>query len=331
MTTQSLLLLELLANRTLNPGAIALHLPAGDDSDLLALAETGALTDLAKAFPCLLPAPLTITLSPESQAVLSNAGCQIATENAIHEVNTAGLPQWPETASWLAGRWYQTSPEKPPVNQTASRALELKLLQLVANDAETREIEDVFRRDPVLAYHLLRLVNSLGLGMSRNVSNFSQAILILGRQQLKRWLNLMLFAANRSDHRSAMLMARVSVRARSMELLAGACGFPLPTREMAFMIGMFSLLGILFGLPLTKVLAPLNLSDALSAAVLKNEGELGHLKRIVETAENLDHEELGSLIKHTDDLSVSDFNRITIEAHAWMSSIINGKPESADA
>ena len=97
------------------------------------------------------------------------------------------------------------------------------------------------------------------------------------------------------------------------------------------MIGMFSLLGILFGLPLTKVLAPLNLSDALSAAVLKNEGELGHLKRIVETAENLDHEELGSLIKHTDGLSVSDFNRITIEAHAWMSSIINGKPESADA
>ena len=45
---------------------------------------------------------------------------------------------------------------------------------------------------------------------------------------------------------------------------------------------MISLLGVLFGLPLEKVLAPLNLNDTLSAAVLKNSGEIGHLKQIVE-------------------------------------------------
>ena len=44
---------------------------------------------------------------------------------------------------------------------------------------------------------------------------------------LKRWLNLMLFAASREDHRSAMLLARVAVRARSMECWRRPAGFSL--------------------------------------------------------------------------------------------------------
>ena len=130
---------------------------------------------------------------------------------------------------------------------------------------------------------------------------------------------------------SAMLMARVAVRARSMELLAAANGFDTATCEKAFMVGMFSLLGVLFGLPLEKVLAPLNLNDTLSAAVLKNSGEIGHLKQIVETAERLDHKALYPLIEQVTGLSVDGFNRITLEAHSWMHGIINGKQESADA
>ncbi|MBV5336453.1 MAG: HDOD domain-containing protein, partial [Deltaproteobacteria bacterium] len=114
--------------------------------------------------------------------------------------------------------------------------------------------EAVFRQDPILAYHLLRLVNSLCIGVDKHISSFSQAILILGRHQLKRWLNLMLFAANRDDYRTPMLMARVAVRARSMELLAKAGGFDRSEQDQAFMAGMFSLLGVLFGMPLSEVL-----------------------------------------------------------------------------
>ena len=116
-----------------------------------------------------------------------------------------------------------------------------------------------------------------------------------------------------------------------MERLAAANGFDTATCEKAFMVGMFSLLGVLFGLPLEKVLAPLNLNDTLSAAVLKNSGEIGHLKQIVETAERLDHKALYPLIEQVTGLSVDGFNRITLEAHSWMHGIINGKQESADA
>lgn len=331
MTTPPLLLLELLADRTLNPKAIALHFSPCEDRQLIPLINDETFTTLTQVFSCHIPADRSEVLAPETLSALQEAGCSTITGEEIHKANGIERPSLPESINWLSGQWYMATPAKPPVNQTASRSLELKLLQLVANDAETREIEEVFRRDPVLAYHLLRLVNSLGSGTNRNVSSFSQAILILGRQQLKRWLNLMLFAANRNDHRSAMLMARVAVRARSMELLAAANGFDTATCEKAFMVGMFSLLGVLFGLPLEKVLAPLNLNDTLSAAVLKNSGEIGHLKQIVETAERLDHKALYPLIEQVTGLSVDGFNRITLEAHSWMHGIINGKQESADA
>ena len=178
----------------------------------------------------------------------------------------------------------------------ASRSLSLKLLQLVATDADTCEIEAIFRQDPVLAYHLLRLVNSLGVGVGRTISSFAQAILILGRQQLKRWLNLMLFAASRDDYRSAMLLARVAVRARTMELLAKARGFDRSEQDQAFMAGMFSLLGILFGLPLAGILNPLQLHESLTSGVLHHEGELGRLLQAVECSECADETRLIGLL-----------------------------------
>ena len=326
MTTQPpLLLFELLSNKKLNPGALMLHIsPEEGDSQIPLLVQDETFIAITKAVPCLLPAGYAETLSPEALFALQAAGCTLVAENEICRVNgVTPKPEFTGTAQWMTGNWYLAQPEKPPVNQTASRLLELKLLQMVANDAETREIESVFRRDPVLAYHLLRLVNSLG--MTRNISSFSQAILILGRQQLKRWINLMLFAANRNDHRAAMLMARVAVRAHTMELLAKALGMDAAAREQAFMVGMFSLLGVLFGMPLDQVLVPLNLSEAISSAVLKNSGEYGNMKKLVETAETLGHEALLSMINQMPGLSVDEFNKAILAAHLWMCSITTDK------
>jgi c-di-GMP-related signal transduction protein len=104
-------------------------------------------------------------------------------------------PVLPANRLWLDGDWMLAPPQRPTAAQSASRTLSLKLLQMVMTDAETRELEAVLRQDPALSYHLLRLVNSLGMGLTRRIASFSQAIMILGRNQLRRWLNLMLFAA----------------------------------------------------------------------------------------------------------------------------------------
>src|SRR5664279_1832571 len=274
--------LHLLADRNLNPGSVELHVGEGDFNGLLPLIADDRFSAFAEDFPCLVGTKLAKQLPPELLAALLVAGCSLTPDEAVYRFDEPSKPMLPPTAQWLTGDWYLAPPSRMTGHQAASRALSLKLLQRVAADADTHEIESIFRQDPVLAYHLLRLVNSLGVGVGRSISSFSQAIFILGRQQLKRWLNLMLFAAGQDDYRSAMLLARVAVRARHMELLAKAGGLDRSVQDQAFMAGMFSLLGVLFGMPLAEVLAPLNLNDSLTGAVLRRTGELGRLLHTVE-------------------------------------------------
>lgn len=330
MSLSPLLFMTLVADRKLNPGGIELDVGAGNMNDLLLLIEDDSFFALASAFPCLVGADLAVRIPPELLKALLDAGCTMPPEEMIHFSNEQTKPVLPAAARWLSGDWYLAPPASRSGSQAASRSLSLKLLQLVATDAETCHIEAIFRQDPVLAYHLLRLVNSLGVGVGRTISSFAQAILILGRQQLKRWLNLMLFAASRDDYRSAMLLARVAVRARSMELLARAAGFDRSQQEHAFMAGMFSLLGILFGLPLAGILNPLHLNEGLASAVLHHEGELGRLLQAVEGWECADETRLIDLLCGLD-LSIVDYNRLTLDAFRWMLAVIHDQQDVVHA
>jgi EAL and modified HD-GYP domain-containing signal transduction protein len=325
-----LLFLHLVADRKLNPGAVLLGFAEGDTDLLLPQVMHEDFSALTAALPCLIKAEEEIRLSAGLRQNLQDAGCQWLPEDSLHDSDEQTKPAPPPPVTWISGDWYLAPPAKPVGNQVVSRALALKLVQLVAADADTREIEDIFRRDPVLAYHLLRLVNSPGIGMSKRITSFSQAILVLGRQQLKRWLNLMLFAASKEDHRSAMLLARVGVRARSMELLAREAGLDKQKQELAFMTGMFSLLGILFGLPLADILKPLQLDESLPGALLRQEGELGCLLQMAVSAEHSDAPALHELLGKAQVTALS-FNQINIEAHRWILDILRDKQGAANA
>ena len=318
---------HLLADRELKPGAVTLQLGQGDGDALLPQLVNGPFSAFVAAFPCFLSIELTDQLAPELLLTLENAGCRRMPSEAISHSEAQQKPILPPLAHWLSGNWYMALPAKITGAQAASRSLSLKLLQLVATDADTSAIEAIFRQDPVLAYHLLRLVNSTGIGVGRHISSFSQAILILGRQQLKRWLNLMLFAASHDDYRSPMLLAHVTVRARSMELLAKASGLDRSAQEQAFMAGMFSLLGILFGIPLADVLNPLKLNESLSSAILNHAGVLGGLLQTVESAERADDAGLNFAL-NTLNLTTADFNALSLEAYQWMLGVIHDKQDS---
>ncbi|MYN42271.1 HDOD domain-containing protein [Duganella sp. FT109W] len=261
---------------------------------------------------------------------LAQVGWQALAADKVVRADDALPRELPPGVNWIEGDWFLAPPPKPVGAQAASRALALQLVQLVSADADTHEIEALLRQDPTLSYHLLRLVNSLGMGTGRRVTSFSQAILILGRAQLRRWLNLMLFSSREGDPRSAMLLARVAVRARMMELLSKACGEDKPHQEQAFMVGMFSLLGVLFGLPLEEVMKPLTISDAVQQALLAHAGELGQLLCVVESAEREDHDALDGCLAALP-LDADSYNRIVIDAYLWMQDVTAGKAGSSHA
>ncbi|MYM27278.1 HDOD domain-containing protein [Duganella sp. CY15W] len=262
--------------------------------------------------------------------MLGHAGWKALAADKVLRADSALPKDLPASVQWVEGDWFLAPPPKAVGTQAASRALALQLVQLVSADADTHEIEALLRQDPTLSYHLLRLVNSLGMGTGRRVTSFSQAILILGRSQLRRWLNLMLFSSREGDPRSAMLLSRVAVRARSMELLSKACGEDKPHQEQAFMVGMFSLLGALFGMPLEEVLKPLTVSESVQQALLSHEGDLGQLLCVVESAEREDFDAFNGCLQALQ-LDNATYNRIIIDAYLWMQSVAAGKTGSPHA
>jgi hypothetical protein len=307
------------ADRNAQPAALLFdfYLGAGDAASLTELMSDEVFGSLSGQLACFYRPGLDGVLAE----ALSAVGWKEMPETELMQCDGEFNKIMPPQIKWVVGNWCLHPPAKALWPQAASRALALQLVQQVAADADTHEIEALLRRDPTLSYHLLRLVNSLGMGTGRKITSFSQAILILGRQQLRRWLNLMLFAAKEGDVRSAILLSRVAVRARAIEMLAKARGLDKPTQEQGFMVGMFSLLGILFGMPLAEVLAPLAISENVQRALLGHEGDLGALLKLVESAEGAKLSELSDQLSALQ-LDADEFNAVIVEAYNWMLGVV---------
>ena len=322
-TTAPPLFLHLLADRNGSPAGLVLG-GAGVALDDL---PHESLSELAQGLRCFYREGVAAELAEALQA----AGWQPLPQAALlHSDSVFDAKALPAPVAWIEGDWFMEPPPKPVGAQAASRALALQLVQLVSNEADTHEIEALLRQDPTLSYHLLKLVNSLGMGTGRKVTSFSQAILILGRAQLRRWLNLMLFSSREGDMRSAMLLARVAVRAHALEQLCKALGQDKLHQEQGFMAGMFSLLGVLFGMPLAEVLQPLTIGDEVKQALLAHEGELGALLALLETGERGDYAALSAQLAQLG-LDAATFNQIMADASLWMQGVASGKAGSAHA
>jgi EAL and modified HD-GYP domain-containing signal transduction protein len=185
---------------------------------------------------------------------------------------------------WRAGHGDQ--PAAPAAKtDTTSRNLLLKLLVLVTSDADSGDIGDLIKHDPNLAYHLLKLVNSPAFAPDRKITSFSQAIVLMGRRQLQRWVQLLLYARPPGSTVASALLPRAALRASLMEALARCAGLSHEQQDLAFMTGMFSLLEALFGTPLAAIIAPLNLDEAVVQALTAGTGRFGELLAAVVASE----------------------------------------------
>ena len=92
------------------------------------------------------------------------------------------------------------------------------------------------------------------------------------------------------------------------------------------MVGMFSLLGVLFGMPLPEILMPLKLNDLLDDALLRHEGDIGHFLQCVEASERLDETRVLALLLQIG-LTADDWNRLMLEAHLWMLGAIHDQQD----
>ncbi|MDD2335582.1 MAG: EAL domain-containing protein [Geobacteraceae bacterium] len=175
----------------------------------------------------------------------------------------------------------------------------LKLLELVCRDAEIAEIEEAFKHNPNLTYNLLRLVNSVVIGMKEKIRTLRHALVVLGMKQLKRWIQLALFASDKTSAVGNPLLETAATRGRMMENLVMKWEPELQDHDYsdsAFMTGVLSLVDVLLGVPMEEILNQLNLDEEVRLALLERKGVLGSLLLLTEKLENMDFADVALLL-----------------------------------
>ena len=209
-----------------------------------------------------------------------------------------------------------------------SRQLLLRLLEQSLDDSNAAAIEETFKQAPELSYKLMRLVNSVGTGLRSPIQSLSHAVVILGRRQLQRWIQVLLFTHQSSGGFQSPLLQMAAARGKLMELLAEQSSPDQRLHDRAFMTGILSLLDALLAMPMTEVIEQLSLPDDVRAALLRRTGLLGRLLRVVEALERTDDAEVSSLLADGDPCSTAELPKLQIAALSWSNQV--GQPAESD-
>jgi c-di-GMP-related signal transduction protein len=198
----------------------------------------------------------------------------------------------------------------------------LDLLEQTLDDSNDNwEIEQTFKQAPELSYKLMRLVNSVGIGLRSPLQSLSHALTILGRRQLQRWLQVLLFAHHSTGEFPSSLLQMAAARGKLMELLAERNARDAAWSDKAFMTGILSLLDALLAMPIADVIEPLRLPDDVRKALLEREGPLGHLLRIAEALESSDDLSVSELLAAGDPCSTGELPQLQIAALSWSNTL----------
>lgn len=169
--------------------------------------------------------------------------------------------------------------------RTNSRAhIVVELLRLVNQGAPADRIERTVSQDPTVAYKLLRYANSAAFNLPVKVVAIRDAVAVLGRQKLKRWLALMLAASGpHADLRPTTFAAMR--RGVLMEELARLAGHEDWGDEL-FICGIFSLIDRMLGQPMRDLLAAISVPGTIAQTLVVHSGPYVPYLRLARAVEN---------------------------------------------
>jgi EAL and modified HD-GYP domain-containing signal transduction protein len=169
----------------------------------------------------------------------------------------------------------------------------------------------------------MRMVNSVGTGLATKVSSLKHALMVLGRQPLRRWVQLLLYASSKGNIVTSPLMQLAATRGKFLELVA-QCELPADADypDRAFMVGLLSLLDALLGEPLADILARMSLHDEVEEALLQHKGGLGELLSLCEKIETGDVGAIQEMLHKHPLLTMEIINKAQLEALGWANNII---------
>lgn len=185
---------------------------------------------------------------------------------------------WPDEGG------YEPPPGAGKPEVQADLQVIVQLMAQLDQGEDIEKLEATLKRDPSLAFKLLRYLNSAAFGLSVEVSSFRHAIMLLGYARLKRWLALLLATASK-DHAMRPVMYGALRRGLLMEELAKGMD-DAALRDEMFICGLFSLLDHMLKQPFDKLLQSIPVPERVRQALVEGAGPFQPYLELVRAIES---------------------------------------------
>lgn len=221
----------------------------------------------------------------------------------------------------LAGGRLGRSAKVAPRRDLGSAAHRIcELLNHLALDRDTGVIAEAVRGDVALTYRLLRYANSPAIGLRRAVETVDDAVTLLGRNELYRWLSVQLMSAAAARQASKALEESALARGRVLEGIARQRNEDNPGAH--FTLGLLSLIEQLLQTPMSAALAPLRVSDVARQALLERSGPWADRLRLLDLLDAANAEQADALAV---ELGVqAELPKIVEDAWRWAAEVREG-------
>ncbi len=168
----------------------------------------------------------------------------------------------------------------------ADRATIVELTRRIHDKESVDRLEETLKRDPRLAFMLLRYINSAAFGLRVEVSSFEYALRLLGDQRLRRWLDLLRASASDDRDMKPVMFAALRRGLLMEELSRASGGGDEQSRSEAFMCGAFSLLDRMLHQPFAALFKSAQVPDAVREALVDGAGPYKLFLELVRAVEN---------------------------------------------
>lgn len=160
------------------------------------------------------------------------------------------------------------------------------------------KISKYIERDPVLAFKVLRIANSMRANIYIKIDSIQRAVSLLGYKKLNRWLKILLFQEVKTrgknrDRLNKEVIRTIIIRTSFVENIILETPLLKEYQGEMILTSMIDMFDILFDMTMKEIVESLDLSGDISDALLNEKGLLYKLLHLLRSYEAGNWEEVG--------------------------------------
>lgn len=163
------------------------------------------------------------------------------------------------------------------------------LVELVRENFNIDKVEDIMKKDVALTYKFLKFINSSYFNFLSEIGSIKQAIMLIGRQELRKWLSILSvveISSSRNDEYAKNTVIRAKFSEGIAEIIAPK------ESESAFMVGLFSNLHVMMEKDVNYVVDTLPVTAKIKEALLGKDNILRNILDLVLAYEQIEEEKI---------------------------------------